>query len=56
VNKDNPACYECPKAKSGIHFWQIHRSPDGKIILGANCTKCDLFLNKSQTEDMVSER
>lgn len=55
MNKDNPACYECPKGKNKLHHWQIHRTPD-KIILGANCINCDLFLNKEQTLDMMEER
>jgi len=56
VDKDNPACYECPKGKNKLHTWQIHRTPDGKTVLGANCINCDLYLNVNQTLDMMDER
>jgi len=56
MDKNNPACFECPKSRSTIHWWQIHKTPDGKTILGANCVNCDLFLTSDQTIDMLYDR
>lgn len=46
MNKDNPACYECPKTKSGVHHWI--RRDDGT----AWCLKCDEELTKPQADDV----
>lgn len=45
MSPNNPACYECPKGKNKLHWWQKHKTPDG-TLLGANCINCDLFINR----------
>jgi hypothetical protein len=45
MNKDNPACYECPEHKSKMHHW-LRR--DDKT---AYCLKCNLELTVEQAED-----
>ena len=45
MQKDNPACYECPKGKGGLHTWE--RCPDGtgrNPLTRARCVKCNLEL------------
>jgi len=46
MEKDNPACYECPNTRSGIHTW-ICRD-DGT----AYCLKCNKELTKPQADDI----
>lgn len=53
MQKDNPACYKCPKGKNGLHTWE------GKywlnILTGAICRQCGLKLTKEQAEDVWRE-
>jgi hypothetical protein len=53
MDKDNPACYECPKTKNSIHAW----SPiyTNEIRTNAICVHCGLILNKEQTNDLWRE-
>ena len=44
MEKSNPACYECPNTRSGIHTW-ICRD-DGT----AYCLKCNKELTKPQAD------
>lgn len=46
MQPNNPACYECPKVKSGIHTWT--RRDD----MTAWCIKCDTELTVEQTADV----
>ncbi len=46
MNKDNPACYECPKTKSRLHHWTRR---DDKT---AYCIKCDTELTEEQADDV----
>jgi len=54
MDKDNPACYECPKSQNKLHTWQRHKTTTGEL-LGANCINCDLFLTKEQADDVWRE-
>lgn len=49
MNKNNPACYECPKGKAGVHTWK--RNEDGT----AACMKCGKLLTKEQADDVWRE-
>lgn len=46
MRPNNPACYECPDHKSGVHHW-IRR--DDKT---AYCLKCNLELTKEQADEV----
>lgn len=46
MRKNNPAVYECPKAKNTLHKWRV----DGEI---ATCVLCGLALNDEDTADML---
>lgn len=46
MRKNNPACYECPKHGSGLHYWSIQQN--GTSI----CLLCKKELNKEDTDDM----
>jgi len=50
VRKNNPACYECPKDRGGIHTWK--RLNDGKAI----CVKCKLELNQQDTAEVFEDK
>lgn len=50
MDKSNPACYECPKTKSGIHHWQLR---DDRT---SYCIKCNNELTKAQTYDVWKDR
>lgn len=45
MQKDNPACFTCPKGKQSLHTWK--RRPNGRAF----CTQCGLTLTKAQTAD-----
>jgi len=47
VRPSNPACYECPKGKDGLHTWR--RNPDGRFAM---CVKCGLELNETDTAEV----
>lgn len=49
MRKDNPACYECPKHKYGMHDWSIRQ--DGTSI----CLQCKKELSVEDAKDMRSE-
>lgn len=59
MQKNNPACYECPKGKNKLHTWSpIMRQEEGwKIdtIVGAKCLHCKKILTKEQAEDVWRE-
>lgn len=46
MRPSNPACYECPKGKNGLHHWR--KSVDGKMAM---CIRCGLELNEADTAD-----
>lgn len=50
MQKNNPACYECPKGKNGLYTWG--GSYDNSILVGAICRYCRLKLTKEQAEDV----
>lgn len=50
MNKDNPACYECPKGKNKLHAWEGRYQLN--ILTSAICRHCDLKLTKEQAEDV----
>lgn len=50
MQKNNPACYECPKGKNKLHFWSpIMHEINGMV--GAMCLHCSKTLTKEQAED-----
>ena len=49
MQKDNPACYECPDHKSGVHHWQ--KRDDGTSY----CLKCNLELTKEKTAEVWAD-
>lgn len=53
MDKNNPANYECPKSKNGVHTW----SPiyTNQIRTAAICVLCGLILNKVQADDVWRE-
>lgn len=50
MDKNNPAVYECPKGKSGLHTWE--RNPD----MSATCKSCKLYLTVLQAADCYEDR
>lgn len=50
MRKDNPAVYECPKGKAGLHTWR--RRPDGTAV----CVQCQKELNREDAEDCFTDR
>lgn len=48
MRKENPACYECPKGKNGLHYWIKEVTPP----MGAICLNCSLQINKADAEDV----
>lgn len=54
MDKDNPACYECPKGKNGLHTWSpIYAN---NVRDGALCVHCGLILNKEQADEVWRDR
>lgn len=49
MRKDNPAVYECKKAKNTLHHWV--RNDDGT----ATCKNCKLVLNKDDADDAFED-
>lgn len=49
MQKNNPACYECPKGKNALHTWK--RNVDET----AECIHCKIKLTKKQAEDAWRE-
>jgi hypothetical protein len=45
MRKENPACYECLKSRTGIHQWRIK---DGI----ARCDLCKIVLSKADSDDL----
>lgn len=50
MRKDNPAVYECPKGKAGLHTWK--RLPDRTAI----CVRCKTTLTQEQADDCWEDR
>lgn len=50
MKPDNPACYECPADKRGIHTWRKYEDT-GRAM----CRKCLLVLTPAQTADVFRE-
>ena len=44
MRPNNPACYECPKGRSGVHIWKL-------VDAGAICTLCKTKLDAEQARD-----
>lgn len=62
MRMENPACYECPKGKDGLHTWKkvpVGERVGGKVVLGdewrACCTKCHLVLDREFSDDVYRE-
>lgn len=47
MRKDNPAVYECPKSRGGIHFWRRLTDGTGR----AKCAHCRQMLSKRDADD-----
>lgn len=47
---DNPAIYECPKGKSGLHTWVLAEDRT------ATCRCCNLWINREHTYDVFEGR
>jgi len=47
MRKDNPAVYECPKGRAGIHTWK--RNPQTRR---ATCQECELELNQEDAAEV----
>lgn len=50
MRRDNPACYECPRGRSGLHTWQ--RKGGDKT---AHCVECGLKLNERDTAEVFED-
>lgn len=50
MRKDNPACYECPQGRNGIHTWR--RNPQTRR---ATCDDCGLELNNEDSADCFND-
>lgn len=46
MQKNNPACYECPKGKNKLHIWE------GSVNGITECIHCKIKLTKEQAEDV----
>lgn len=55
MQKNNPACYECPKGKNGLHTWSKILDHKKIGMIGAVCKHCKLVLIKEQAEDVWRE-
>lgn len=65
MRKDNPAVYECKRAKNTIHLWVLQftgkeGTPGVPAYLdprleGAICENCKQVLNEIDTRDMLYE-
>lgn len=49
MQPSNPACYECPKGKNGLHTWYLMNNG---II--ARCSECKLTLNEQHTLEVYN--
>lgn len=49
MQKNNPACYECPKGRNKLHTWK--RNKDGT----ATCTKCNLTLRQNHADEVFDD-
>jgi len=49
MRKDNPACYECPKGKQGLHTWREN------LDKTATCKHCKLTINKRDAADCFGD-
>lgn len=50
MRKDNPACYECPTGRDGLHWWRRD-----KITMQATCAHCKLTLTKQDTAEVYHD-
>lgn len=49
MDKDNPACYECPKGKNKLHTWK-------RLTMGgAWCQKCNLFICEEHAKQVFED-
>lgn len=63
MNKDNPACLECPKGRNGIHYWKKipvgERYPNGRVTLTSEwrlcCDYCRTVLSLEDSADCARE-
>ena len=55
MQKDNPACYECPKGKNGLHTWSKILDHEKIEMSSAFCMDCRKILTKVQAEDVWRE-
>lgn len=46
MRKDNPAVFECPQSRDGLHTWK--REKDRK----ATCVACKLVLNQRDADEV----
>lgn len=52
MNKNNPACYECPKGKNALHTWSPIIDSRTNGMDGAICLHCSVTLTKEQAEEV----
>lgn len=50
MRKDNPAVYECPKGKNGLHYWRRNGQ-----TRRATCQNCKLELNQEDTAEVFND-
>jgi hypothetical protein len=46
MRKDNPACYECPRARSRLHWW-LRKAGTNQLV----CEECRLVLSQEDSDD-----
>lgn len=47
MRKDNPACFECPRGRDGLHWWKRDET-----TMQATCQCCRLTLTKQDTAEV----